>query len=58
MTHLSTAMVVWAPCLRYHEGTFYIYWGDPDRGIYMVKTQDPAGEWSVPVTGQESLWQY
>ncbi|WP_421876762.1 glycoside hydrolase 43 family protein [Marinoscillum sp.] len=40
---------VWAPCLRYHEGTFYIYWGDPDRGIYMVKTQDPAGEWSVPV---------
>ena len=40
---------VWAPCLRYHDGTFYIYWGDPDRGIYMVQTTDPAGDWSVPI---------
>ena len=40
---------VWAPCIRYHEGLFYIYWGDPDRGIYMVHTEDPAGEWSAPV---------
>ena len=40
---------VWAPSLRYHEGEFYIYWGDPDFGIYMVKTDNPAGEWSEPV---------
>lgn len=40
---------VWAPCFRFYEGTFYIYWGDPDRGIYMVYTDDPAGEWSAPV---------
>ena len=40
---------VWAPCFRYHEGLFYIYWGDPDRGIYMVQTEDPAGDWSAPV---------
>ncbi|MDW7691319.1 glycoside hydrolase 43 family protein [Flammeovirgaceae bacterium SG7u.111] len=40
---------VWAPCIRYHEGMFYIYWGDPDRGIYMVQTDDPAGEWSAPI---------
>ena len=40
---------VWAPCIRYHEGWFYIYWGDPDRGIYMVRTQDPKGEWEAPV---------
>lgn len=39
----------WAPCLRYHEGLFYIYWGDPDFGIYMVQTQDPAADWSEPV---------
>lgn len=39
----------WAPCLRYHEGRFYIYWGDPDFGIYMVNTQDPAGAWSEPL---------
>ena len=40
---------VWAPSIRYHEGMFYIYWGDPDRGIFMVKTDDPAGTWSAPV---------
>ncbi|WP_258099802.1 glycoside hydrolase family 43 protein [Marinoscillum pacificum] len=40
---------VWAPCLRFHNGTFYIYWGDPDRGIYMVQTKDPAGDWSAPI---------
>lgn len=40
---------VWAPSFRYHEGEFYIYWGDPDFGIYMVKTDDPAGEWEDPV---------
>lgn len=40
---------VWAPCIRFHDGLFYIYWGDPDRGIYMVQTDNPAGEWSAPV---------
>ncbi|WP_421897855.1 glycoside hydrolase 43 family protein [Marinoscillum sp.] len=40
---------VWAPCLRYHDGMFYIYWGDPDQGIYMVQTEDPRGEWSSPI---------
>lgn len=40
---------VWAPSIRYHKGEFYIYWGDPDFGIYMVKTKNPAGEWSEPV---------
>ena len=40
---------VWAPCMRYHNGEFYIYWGDPDRGVYMVKTKNPAGEWEKPV---------
>ena len=24
---------IWAPSIRYHEGEFYIYWGDPDNGI-------------------------
>lgn len=39
---------VWAPAIRYHNNEFYIYWGDPDLGIYMVKTKDPAGPWSKP----------
>ena len=40
---------VWAPSIRYHNGEYYIYWGDPDYGVYMVKTKNPAGEWSEPV---------
>ncbi len=40
---------VWAPCIRYHKGEFFIYWGDPDFGIYMIKTSDPRGEWSKPI---------
>lgn len=40
---------VWAPAIRYHDGEFYIYCGDPDRGIFMVKTSDPRGRWDDPV---------
>ena len=40
---------VWAPSIRFHNGEFYIYWGDPDYGIYMIKTKDPKGKWSTPV---------
>ena len=40
---------VWAPSIRYHQGEYYIYWGDPDFGVYMVKTKDPAGQWSQPL---------
>ena len=40
---------VWAPAIRYHDGWFYIFCGDPDRGIFMVRSQDPAGPWEKPV---------
>lgn len=40
---------VWAPSIRFHEGMYYIYWGDPDFGIFVVKTRDPYGEWDAPV---------
>ncbi len=40
---------VWAPSIRHHGGEFYIYWGDPDYGVFMVKAKNPAGPWSEPV---------
>lgn len=40
---------IWAPCIRYHNGEFYIFWGDPDQGIYMVKAKNPEGPWDEPV---------
>ena len=43
---------VWAPCIRYHKNEYYIYYPDPDFGIYMVKTVNPAGPWSEPLLVQ------
>jgi beta-xylosidase len=40
---------VWAPAIRYRDGWFYIFVGDPDRGIFMVRTKDPRGRWEAPV---------
>jgi beta-xylosidase len=44
---------VWAPSIRYHNNELYIYWGDPDFGIYMVKTRDPYGKWDDPILAME-----
>jgi beta-xylosidase len=44
---------VWAPSIRYHNNEIYIYWGDPDFGIYMVKTKDPYGTWDAPILVME-----
>src|SRR5260370_37492396 len=40
---------VWAPAMRYHNGEFYIFYPDPEFGIYMVKEKNPAGPWSTPL---------
>jgi len=40
---------VWAPAIRYHAGKFWIYYPDPDFGIYVVTATDPRGPWSQPV---------
>ncbi len=41
---------VWAPCISYNKNTdlYYIYWGDPDLGVFVVTAKDPAGEWTEP----------
>jgi beta-xylosidase len=40
---------VWAPSIRYHKGEFWIYYPDPDFGIYLTKAKNPAGPWSDPI---------
>lgn len=44
---------VWAPSIRYHDGWFYIYWGDPDQGLFMTKARDVRGPWLKPVLVKE-----
>ena len=40
---------VWAPCIRYHNNQFYIFYPDPDFGIYMIHSSKPDSEWSEPI---------
>ncbi len=40
---------VWAPAIRFHKGEFYIYYPDPDFGIYIIKTKNVTKEWSKPM---------
>lgn len=40
---------VWAPAIRFHNGEFYVYYPDPDYGIYVTKANNAAGPWSDPV---------
>ncbi|HAA14114.1 MAG TPA: glycoside hydrolase 43 family protein, partial [Cytophagales bacterium] len=48
---------VWAPCLTYHEDTFYLVFSNvknfdglwKDTPNYLVTTQDIRGEWSEPI---------
>lgn len=37
---------LWAPSIRHHDGRFWIFVGDPDRGILMTRAEDPRGPWS------------
>ena len=40
---------VWAPAIRYHDGWYNIFVGNPDKGVFMVRTQDVTGHWEPPI---------
>jgi beta-xylosidase len=40
---------IWAPSIRFHQNEFYIYYPDPDFGIYMIKSKSYNGPWTKPV---------
>lgn len=40
---------VWAPCIRFHNNEFYIFYPEPDLGIFMIKAVNPSGPWSEPL---------
>ncbi|NWJ53248.1 MAG: glycosyl hydrolase 43 family protein, partial [Bacteroidetes bacterium] len=45
---------VWAPSIRFHNGQFYIYYPDPDYGIYVTKSKSAEGPWSEPILIKEA----
>ena len=51
VAHPDHGNSVWAPSIRYRksDSRFYIFWGDADRGVFQVNTDDPRGVWTDPV---------
>lgn len=45
---------IWAPSIRYHNGLFFIFYGDPDYGIFMSQTKDPFGSWEPLICIKEA----
>ncbi|WP_458780780.1 glycoside hydrolase family 43 protein [Arthrobacter sp. D3-16] len=39
---------VWAPALRYHDGRFWIFYPDPDHGIFVLSAEKAEGPWTTP----------
>ena len=39
---------VWAPCLRHHDGKFWIFYPDPDHGIFVITAERFDGPWTAP----------
>jgi len=44
----------WAASLRYHEGTFYVFFGTGNKS-YIYTTRDPFGEWERKLVIDEYL---
>jgi len=42
-------MGVWAPAIRFNNGYYYIYFADPDLGIFMCRTKNPFDKWEPAV---------
>ncbi|MEU1293887.1 family 43 glycosylhydrolase [Streptomyces sp. NPDC005840] len=39
---------VWAPALRHHDDRFWIFWGDPDQGVFQINAPRVRGPWTRP----------
>jgi beta-xylosidase len=44
------AQGTWAPSLRHHDGTFYLYVCTPYDGLFLWKAKRPEGPWSQTIT--------
>lgn len=47
----------WAPSLRYHDGTFYLYVCTPHDGLFRWTAKDPAGPWKMATIKRVDKWE-
>ncbi len=45
---------VWAPSIRYRNGQYMIFYGDPDYGLFMTRLVSPKGPWETPILLKEA----
>ncbi len=44
----------WAPCIRYHEGKYYVFFGTSVHS-YLYETEDPRGPWKLRTKFEEYI---
>ncbi len=47
----------WAPSIRYHNETFYVYFCTPHTGLFVATAKDPAGPWELTQMASVELWE-
>jgi len=47
----------WAPAIRYHNKSFYVYFCTPHDGLFMASTEDPTGIWTLHHIEKVELWE-
>ncbi|MFG6685772.1 glycoside hydrolase 43 family protein [Mariniflexile sp. HNIBRBA6329] len=47
----------WAPSIRYHKGTFFVYFCTPEDGLFMASTKNPAEKWDLTIIENVERWE-
>jgi len=47
----------WAPAIRHHNGTFYIYFCSPNEGLFVATSTNPTGPWDTQLIKKVSGWE-
>ena len=47
----------WAPSIRYHNGTFYVYFCTPNDGLFMASAKNPAEKWNLNLVEKVEKWE-
>lgn len=47
----------WAPCIRYYNGLFYVYFCTPHEGLFMASAKDPTGPWALHHIAKVEMWE-
>lgn len=47
----------WAPSIRFHNGSYHVYFCTPHDGLFMAKTDNPANKWELNFVEKVENWE-